>query len=219
MTWPIAWRATSSSRATRRGTPHGRPGTWPSISGRSPSSTRSGGRCRDGRPLRRGTPPSASPSTPVATTPAPSTGARTRFAAAGGADAPTSRSTSQDGAHGSAQGSWLSRSRSQPVSTGSPTSPAPHPTSRAGYALGGGISWMVRKHGLACNSILAADVVTADGRQLRVDAETQPRAVLGAPRWRRQRRRGDRARARACSRSPRSSPGCCSGRSSARRRS
>ena len=43
-----------------------------------------------------------------------------------------------------------------------------------GYALGGGISWMVRKHGLACNSILAADVVTADGRQLRVDADTEP---------------------------------------------
>ena len=33
---------------------------------------------------------------------------------------------------------------------------------------------MVRKHGLACNSILAADVVTADGRQLHVDADTEP---------------------------------------------
>jgi FAD/FMN-containing dehydrogenase len=43
-----------------------------------------------------------------------------------------------------------------------------------GYALGGGISWMVRRHGLACNSILAADVVTADGRQVRVDADTEP---------------------------------------------
>jgi FAD/FMN-containing dehydrogenase len=43
-----------------------------------------------------------------------------------------------------------------------------------GYALGGGLSWMVRKHGLACNSIVAADVVTADGRQLHVDADTEP---------------------------------------------
>ena len=43
-----------------------------------------------------------------------------------------------------------------------------------GYALGGGLSWMVRKFGLACNSIVAADVVTADGRQLRVDRETEP---------------------------------------------
>src|SRR3954467_1027290 len=36
-----------------------------------------------------------------------------------------------------------------------------------GYALGGGLSWMIRKHGLACNSIVAADVVTADGLQRR----------------------------------------------------
>jgi FAD/FMN-containing dehydrogenase len=43
-----------------------------------------------------------------------------------------------------------------------------------GYALGGGLSWMVRKFGLACNSILAADVVTADGRLRRTDRDTEP---------------------------------------------
>jgi FAD/FMN-containing dehydrogenase len=43
-----------------------------------------------------------------------------------------------------------------------------------GYALGGGLSWMVREHGLACNSILAAEVVTADGRLLRADREHEP---------------------------------------------
>jgi len=43
-----------------------------------------------------------------------------------------------------------------------------------GYALGGGLSWMVRRHGLACNSILAAEVVTADGRILRVDHDSEP---------------------------------------------
>jgi FAD/FMN-containing dehydrogenase len=43
-----------------------------------------------------------------------------------------------------------------------------------GYALGGGLSWMVRKHGLACNSIVAADVVTADGRLVRADRDTEP---------------------------------------------
>jgi FAD/FMN-containing dehydrogenase len=43
-----------------------------------------------------------------------------------------------------------------------------------GYALGGGLSWMVRTSGLACNSILAAEVVTADGRPLRVDPQTEP---------------------------------------------
>jgi FAD/FMN-containing dehydrogenase len=43
-----------------------------------------------------------------------------------------------------------------------------------GYTLGGGLSWMVRKFGLACNSIVAADVVTADGRLLRTDRDSVP---------------------------------------------
>ena len=43
-----------------------------------------------------------------------------------------------------------------------------------GYALGGGLSWMIRKFGLACNSIVAAEVVTADGRVVRTDHETEP---------------------------------------------
>jgi FAD/FMN-containing dehydrogenase len=43
-----------------------------------------------------------------------------------------------------------------------------------GYALGGGLSWMIRRYGLACNSIVAADVVTADGRQVRADRDTEP---------------------------------------------
>ncbi len=43
-----------------------------------------------------------------------------------------------------------------------------------GYALGGGLSWMLRAHGFACNSITAAEVVTADGRRLRADADTEP---------------------------------------------
>ena len=43
-----------------------------------------------------------------------------------------------------------------------------------GYALGGGLSWMVRKFGLACNSIVAAELVTADGRRVRADPDTDP---------------------------------------------
>ena len=43
-----------------------------------------------------------------------------------------------------------------------------------GYVLGGGLSWMVREHGLACNSILAAEVVTADGTRCHVDGENEP---------------------------------------------
>jgi hypothetical protein len=43
-----------------------------------------------------------------------------------------------------------------------------------GYTLGGGLSWFGRKHGLACNALLAAEVVTADGVVRRVDAEHDP---------------------------------------------
>jgi len=43
-----------------------------------------------------------------------------------------------------------------------------------GLTLGGGIGFLVRKFGLTIDSVLAAEVVTADGRHLRVDAERHP---------------------------------------------
>jgi FAD/FMN-containing dehydrogenase len=43
-----------------------------------------------------------------------------------------------------------------------------------GVTLGGGIGFLVRKHGLTIDQLLAADVVTADGELLRVDAENHP---------------------------------------------
>ena len=43
-----------------------------------------------------------------------------------------------------------------------------------GITLGGGVGYFVRKYGLTIDDLLAADVVTADGRLLRVDAETHP---------------------------------------------
>jgi len=44
----------------------------------------------------------------------------------------------------------------------------------AGITLGGGVGYLVRKHGLTIDSLLAAEVVTADGRTHQVDAETEP---------------------------------------------
>lgn len=40
-----------------------------------------------------------------------------------------------------------------------------------GITLGGGIGFLVRKFGMTIDSLLAAEVVTADGRQLRADAQ------------------------------------------------
>jgi FAD/FMN-containing dehydrogenase len=44
----------------------------------------------------------------------------------------------------------------------------------AGYTLGGGMGWLARRHGLQCNHLLAAELVTADGEIVRTDAQTDP---------------------------------------------
>jgi hypothetical protein len=43
-----------------------------------------------------------------------------------------------------------------------------------GITLSGGIGFLVRKHGLTIDDLLAAEVVTADGQFLRADAESHP---------------------------------------------
>lgn len=43
-----------------------------------------------------------------------------------------------------------------------------------GYSLGGGISWLSRRYGMAANHVTAVDVVTSDGRRLRASAESHP---------------------------------------------
>ena len=40
-----------------------------------------------------------------------------------------------------------------------------------GSAIGGGIGWLSRRHGLACNAITEAELVTAEGEQVRANAD------------------------------------------------
>ena len=44
-------------------------------------------------------------------------------------------------------------------------------TGLAGLTLGGGLGWLMGKHGLACDNLLSVDMVTADGRLLTASAQ------------------------------------------------
>jgi FAD/FMN-containing dehydrogenase len=47
-------------------------------------------------------------------------------------------------------------------------------TGIAGYTLGGGLGWLMARHGLASDNLLAVELVTAEGDVLHVDAASHP---------------------------------------------
>lgn len=46
-----------------------------------------------------------------------------------------------------------------------------HDVGVVGYTVGGGLGWLARKHGLACNAVTAVEIVQPDGKTRRLDGD------------------------------------------------
>jgi hypothetical protein len=55
-----------------------------------------------------------------------------------------------------------------------PLAGSAHDVGVVGYTLGGGLSWLAREHGFACDSVTAIELVTADGAFIRTDEHNDP---------------------------------------------
>lgn len=66
----------------------------------------------------------------------------------------------------------------QPFGLGVPSGPI-GTVGVGGLSLGGGIGWMARKHGLAADNLLSAEIVTPDGETLRASIDENPDLLWG----------------------------------------
>ena len=128
-------------------------------------------RRRRDRRLRPQPTASRSPPRARATTPARSPRSRTRSSSRRSGCA-ASRSTPRRRPPASQAGTlWIEVTEASSPHGLFPLSGSSPDVGVVGYTLGGGLSWLARKHGLAANNVTAIEVVTPDGELVRATAD------------------------------------------------